>query len=132
MREIELKLANELKILKSKYFEYNDNFLYALDNNILELINQFNQINNDNECINFHITYDGKKDIVYIWCDEVDSLIVELISKTMAYMNSTMFGISNDIVPMDYINEKVVIELNYKNKRVIENNIKYGLEYNEI
>ena len=134
LTDIEAKLDCEIKDVKEKYFQTNLNYLYSIDDTILEMIDDINTICNTNEVPTFNITYDGKKDIVYVWFDKEDELIIALIKRKLILFNYLFYNINtaDDVISMDYINDKVIIEIKYNNQRVIDNNMKYKLYYNEI
>jgi hypothetical protein len=88
--------------------------------------------------LDYHITYDAKNDIVYIWLDKKNGLFAKFLSLQLTLVNNYLGDIERIkeeekiFITKDYINDFLILELNYNGKKVIKKNTYFNLKYIEI
>ena len=137
LEQIENKLVIEKKYIDKKYIDCTYQFLYALDNIVLLCIESFKETI-PIIFLDYHITYDAKNDIVYIWLDKKNELFAKFLSLQLTLVNNYLGDIERIkeeekiFITKDYINDFLILELNYNGKKVIKKNTYFNLKYIEI
>ena len=137
LEQIENKLVIEKKYIDKKYIDCTYQFLYALDNIVLLCIESFKETTLI-IFLDYHITYDAKNDIVYIWLNKKNELFAKFLSLQLTLVNNYLGNIERIkeeekiFITKDYINDFLILELNYNGKKVIKKNTYYNLKYIEI
>ena len=137
LEQIENKLVIEKKYIDKKYIDCTYQFLYALDNIVLLCIESFKETTLI-IFLDYHITYDAKNDIVYIWLNKKNELFAKFLSLQLTLVNKYLGNIERIkeeekiFITKDYINDFLILELNYNGKKVIKKNTYYNLKYIEI
>ena len=134
MINVKEKILLEDTEISKKYIESSYRFLYALDDIVIKSLDVFSEVFERPFQVDFFITYDGFLDIVYIWFDKDYELLSEYIGMQIKGIQKAINNYFDEekFISIDVINDKLVLELNYRNERVIQNNKNYNLKYLEI
>lgn len=134
MINLEKKILLEDDKIFKKYEESSYRFLYALDDIIIKALDVFSEVFDRPFQVDFFITYDGFLDIVYIWFEKDNLLLAQYVGMQIKEIQKAIANYFDEdkFISFDYIDDKLILELNYKSERVIKNNKKYNLKYLEI